>query len=115
MNVSRTAISEVLIIEPKVFGDPRGFFVETFNADRYAAHGVRGPFVQDNLSRSAYGVLRGLHLQNPKSQGKLVTVLRGFVLDMLTHSLIGGACFGLLVRLRGWSLLHCLILSARGN
>ena len=66
MNVISTAIPEVLIIEPKVFGDQRGFFLETFKADRYAENGVSRPFVQDNLSRSTYGVLRGLHLQNPK-------------------------------------------------
>ena len=82
MNVVSTAVPGVLIIEPKVFGDQRGFFLETFRADRYAASGITGPFVQDNLSRSAYGVLRGLHLQNPKAQGKLVTVMRGRVLDV---------------------------------
>ena len=82
MNVISTAIPEVLIIEPKVFGDQRGFFLETFKADRYAEKGISRPFVQDNLSRSAYGVLRGLHLQNPKTQGKLVTALRGRVLDV---------------------------------
>jgi dTDP-4-dehydrorhamnose 3,5-epimerase len=94
MNVVRTAISEVLVIEPDVFGDPRGFFVETFKADRYAAHGIRRPFVQDNLSRSAYGVLRGLHLQNPKAQGKLVTVLRGCVLDVAVDVRVGSPTFG---------------------
>jgi dTDP-4-dehydrorhamnose 3,5-epimerase len=94
MNVVRTAISEVLIIEPQVFGDPRGFFVETFKADRYAAHGILGPFVQDNLSRSAYGVLRGLHLQNPKAQGKLVTVPRGCVLDVAVDVRVGSPTFG---------------------
>ena len=77
MNVIPTAISGVLIIEPKVFGDQRGFFLETFKADRTRRRGLSGPFVQDNLSRSAHGVLRGLHLQNPRTQGKLVTVLRG--------------------------------------
>ena len=82
MNVIRTAISEVLIIEPKIFGDHRGVFLETFKADRYAAQGVLGPFVQDNLSRSARGVLRGLHLQHPRMQGKLVNVLRGRVRDV---------------------------------
>ena len=70
MNVVRTAIPEVLIIEPKVFGDQRGFFSETFRADRYVEAGIAGPFVQDNLSRSADGVLRGLHLQNPENPGQ---------------------------------------------
>jgi dTDP-4-dehydrorhamnose 3,5-epimerase len=94
MNVVQTAIADVLLIEPKVFGDSRGFFTETFNADRYAAQGIRRPFVQDNLSRSAYGVLRGLHLQNPKAQGKLVTVLRGCVLDVAVDVRVGSPTFG---------------------
>ena len=94
MNVISTAIPEVLIIEPKVFGDQRGFFLETFKADRYAENGISRPFVQDNLSRSAYGVLRGLHLQNPKTQGKLVTVLRGRVLDVAVDVRVGSPTFG---------------------
>jgi dTDP-4-dehydrorhamnose 3,5-epimerase len=94
MNVIRTAIPEVLIVEPKMFGDHRGFFVETFRADRYAAAGISGPFVQDNLSRSAQGVLRGLHLQNPRPQGKLVTVLRGRVLDVAVDVRVGSPTFG---------------------
>jgi dTDP-4-dehydrorhamnose 3,5-epimerase len=93
MNVMHTQIPEVLVIEPHVFGDRRGFFVETFKADRYAAHGISGPFVQDNLSRSAYGVLRGLHLQNPKTQGKLVTVLRGCVRDVAVDVRVGSPTF----------------------
>jgi dTDP-4-dehydrorhamnose 3,5-epimerase len=94
MKVISTAIPEVLIIEPKLIGDERGFFVETFKADRYAAHGIVGPFLQDNLSRSASGVLRGLHLQNPRSQGKLVTVLRGRVLDVAVDVRRGSPTFG---------------------
>jgi dTDP-4-dehydrorhamnose 3,5-epimerase len=94
MNVIPTAISEVLIIEPKLFGDQRGFFLETFKADRYAAQGIFGPFVQDNLSRSARGVLRGLHLQNPRAQGKLVSVLRGHVRDVAVDVRFGSPTFG---------------------
>ncbi|MBV9970700.1 MAG: dTDP-4-dehydrorhamnose 3,5-epimerase, partial [Xanthobacteraceae bacterium] len=94
MNVICTAIPEVLIIEPKIFGDQRGFFLETFKADRYAEKGITRPFVQDNLSRSAYGVLRGLHLQNPNTQGKLVTVLRGRVLDVAVDVRVGSPTFG---------------------
>ena len=94
MKVIPTAISEVLIIEPKLIGDERGFFVETFRADRYAAHGIVGPFVQDNLSRSARGVLRGLHLQHPYSQGKLVSVVRGSVLDVAVDVRVGSPTFG---------------------
>ena len=95
MNIIPAAIPEVLIIEPTLIGDERGFFVETFKADRYAAHGIAGPFVQDNLSRSAYGVLRGLHLQHPRSQGKLVSVLRGRVRDVAVDVRVGSPTFGL--------------------
>jgi len=94
MNVIGTAIPGVLIVEPRVFDDRRGFFIETFSADRYAAHGIAGPFVQDNLSRSARGVLRGLHLQNPRGQAKLVTVLRGRVLDVAVDVRRGSPTFG---------------------
>jgi dTDP-4-dehydrorhamnose 3,5-epimerase len=94
MNVIATEIPEVLIIEPKVLGDQRGFFMETFRADRYAQHGIAAPFVQDNLSRSARGVLRGLHLQNPKAQAKLVSVLRGAVRDVAVDVRRGSPTFG---------------------
>jgi dTDP-4-dehydrorhamnose 3,5-epimerase len=94
MNVVKTAIAQVLIIELTVIGDERGFFCETFRADRYAAHGIVGPFVQDNLSRSDYGVLRGLHLQNPGAQGKLVTVLKGRVRDVALDVRRGSPTFG---------------------
>jgi dTDP-4-dehydrorhamnose 3,5-epimerase len=93
MNVIKTAIPPVLIIEPTVIGDERGFFCETFQADRYAAHGIASPFVQDNLSRSGYGVLRGLHLQNPGTQGKLVTVLKGRVRDVAVDVRRGSPTF----------------------
>src|SRR5215475_12083550 len=94
MNVISTEIPGVLIIEPKLVGDHRGFFSETFHALRYAEHGVHGPFVQDNLSRSGHGVLRGLHLQYPKSQGKLVSALRGRLLDIAVDVRVGGPTFG---------------------
>ena len=81
-NVISLAIPEVLVIEPKILGDQRGFFFEAFQAERSTGYGITRPFVQDNISRSANGVLRGLHLQNPKCQGKLLTVLRGSVLDV---------------------------------
>src|SRR5580658_2142259 len=93
MKVLPTAIPGVLIVEPEVVGDARGFFCETYRQDRYAAEGI-GPFVQDNLSRSARGVLRGLHLQNPKGQGKLITVLRGAVLDVAVDVRSGSPTFG---------------------
>lgn len=83
MNVITTAIADVVIIEPKVFGDERGFFLETFQAERYAEMaGINLPFVQDNHSRSGKNVLRGLHFQKTKPQGKLVRVVRGEVFDV---------------------------------
>jgi dTDP-4-dehydrorhamnose 3,5-epimerase len=94
MNVLATDIPDVLIIEPKVFGDQRGFFLETFQFERYALHGICRPFIQDNLSRSSHGVLRGLHLQHPLTQGKLVNVLRGRVLDVAVDVRRGSPTFG---------------------
>ena len=94
MNVIATDIPEVLIIEPKIFGDQRGFFVETYQFRRYAEFGISRPFVQDNMSRSTYGVLRGLHLQNPSPQGKLVSVMRGSVLDVAVDVRVGSPNFG---------------------
>jgi dTDP-4-dehydrorhamnose 3,5-epimerase len=94
MNVIATDIPEVLIVEPKLFGDQRGFFLETYQFRRYAEFGLSRPFVQDNMSRSVYGVLRGLHLQNPSPQGKLVSVMRGRVLDVAVDVRIGSPNFG---------------------
>lgn len=94
MKVIETAIPGVLIIEPKVFGDKRGFFTELYQAKRYAENGIASAFLQDNLSRSARNVLRGLHIQSPRCQGKLVTVLRGAVLDVAVDLRIGSPNFG---------------------
>jgi len=83
MNIIDTKIKDAVIIEPLVFGDSRGFFLETFQAQRYLDQaGIELPFVQDNHSRSAKGVLRGLHYQKTKPQGKLVRVVRGEVFDV---------------------------------
>lgn len=82
MKIQDTALSGALIIEPKVFGDSRGYFLETYNQDRYREAGIDLDFVQDNLSFSRKGTLRGLHFQNPRSQGKLVYVLEGEVFDV---------------------------------
>lgn len=82
MKVIETALPGVLIIEPKVFGDSRGFFLETFQLERYREAGIVQPFVQDNHSRSQRGVLRGLHFQRTRPQGKLVSVSRGAVYDV---------------------------------
>jgi dTDP-4-dehydrorhamnose 3,5-epimerase len=94
MNIIKTSIRGVLIIEPKTFADGRGSFVELYQADRYATGGVDHRFVQDNFSRSTKGILRGLHFQNPKPQGKLVTVLRGSVLDVVVDVRRGSPTFG---------------------
>jgi dTDP-4-dehydrorhamnose 3,5-epimerase len=94
VKVRPTRIPEVLHIEPTVFGDDRGFFVETYNRRRYAEAGVAPRFVQDNLSRSAPGILRGLHLQHPHGQGKLVSVLEGRVLDVAVDVRRGSPTFG---------------------
>lgn len=82
MNVIETALAGVLIFEPKVFGDQRGFFLETFQSDRYREAGIELTFVQDNHSRSQRGVLRGLHFQRTRPQGKLVSVSQGSVYDV---------------------------------
>lgn len=83
MNVIQIKLKDCVIIEPKVFGDHRGFFLETFQAERYREMaGITLPFVQDNHSRSAKGVLRGLHFQKAKPQGKLVRVVSGEVYDV---------------------------------
>lgn len=82
MDVTPTALPDVLLIEPKLFGDARGCFMETFATRRYAEHGILEPFVQDNFSRSRRGILRGLHYQLHKPQAKLVQVLRGEVFDV---------------------------------
>jgi dTDP-4-dehydrorhamnose 3,5-epimerase len=94
MEVLPQALPEVLLIKPKVFGDARGYFIETYNAERYQQAGVNLPFVQDNLSKSRRGILRGLHLQNPHAQGKLVSVVEGEVFDVALDVRVGSPNFG---------------------
>ncbi|KJA11977.1 dTDP-4-dehydrorhamnose 3,5-epimerase [Acidovorax temperans] len=95
MNVIRTAIPEVVIIEPKVFGDARGFFFESFNQKAFnETTGTNHSFVQDNHSRSAQGVLRGLHYQIQQPQGKLVRVVRGAVIDVAVDIRKSSPTFG---------------------
>ncbi len=94
MKVTETPLDDVLVIEPKAFKDDRGCFTETFQAARYQAIGIAAPFVQDNWSRSRRGVLRGLHFQNPRAQGKLVMVLRGAVFDVAVDVRRGSRTFG---------------------
>lgn len=93
MNVISTPLPGVLLLEPKVFGDQRGHFLETFQAERYAAMGMPSRFVQDNWSRSAKGILRGLHFQEPQGQGKLVFVTRGAVYDVAVDIRRGSPTF----------------------
>ena len=106
MNVIRGPIAGLLTIEPKVFGDARGFFLETWNLDRYRAAGLDADFVQDNLSFSRRGILRGLHFQNPKPQGKLLQVLLGEVFDVAVDIRRSSPTFG------KW---HGLVLSAENK
>jgi len=94
MNVIETSLPGVLIIEPKVFTDPRGHFLETWNRRRYEDAGLNARFVQDNLALSSYGILRGLHYQNPHDQGKLVIVPQGRVFDVAVDIRAGSPYFG---------------------
>lgn len=94
MKVIETQLSGVMIIEPRVFSDIRGFFMETFSQEEYEAIGIKENFMQDNLSFSSRGVLRGLHYQKPNSQGKLVTVIQGEVFDVAVDIRVGSPSFG---------------------
>lgn len=94
MKVTKTPLSGLLVIEPEVFGDRRGFFLETWSQARYKEAGIDVDFVQDNLSFSQHGVLRGLHFQNPQGQGKLVSVIEGEVFDVAVDLRQGSPTFG---------------------
>ena len=94
MNVLTCEIPGLVIIEPKVFGDARGYFMETWNQQRYREVGLDCNFVQDNISVSRRGILRGLHFQNPKGQGKLVCALQGEVFDVAVDLRKNSPTFG---------------------
>ena len=94
MDITRTALPGVLLITPRVFGDERGFFLESWNAKAFAEAGLDLKFVQDNHSRSARGVLRGLHYQRARPQGKLVRVTQGAVFDVAVDLRRGSPNFG---------------------
>jgi dTDP-4-dehydrorhamnose 3,5-epimerase len=94
VRVIPTSLPGVLVIEPDVHRDGRGFFLETYHADRYRAHGIAGPFVQDNHSRSVARTLRGLHLQVRRPQGKLIRVTEGAVFDVAVDVRRGSPTFG---------------------
>ena len=94
MRVTPSAIDGVLVIEPRVFRDRRGFFLETYHAERYREYGIQGSFVQDNHTRSVAGTVRGLHLQLRRPQAKLVRVIEGEVFDVAVDVRRGSPTFG---------------------
>jgi len=94
MNVEQTRLENVLLVTPKVFGDDRGFFMETYNQEKAKEAGLPSNFVQDNHSKSSKGVLRGLHYQNPQWQGKLVRVVQGEIFDVAVDIRDGSPTFG---------------------
>ena len=94
MIVKETTLKDLLLIEPACYGDRRGFFMETWHRERYKQLGIEAEFVQDNLSLSARGVLRGLHFQNPFGQDKLAYVLEGEVFDVAVDIRRGSPTFG---------------------
>lgn len=94
MTVRDTSIPGVLVVEPRVFGDGRGFFLERYHAGRYAEAGIDARFVQDNHSRSRRGTLRGLHFQRARPQGKLVEAARGRIWDVVVDLRSGSPTFG---------------------
>jgi dTDP-4-dehydrorhamnose 3,5-epimerase len=94
MNVSKTSLPGVLLIEPRVFADTRGSFLETWQQERYREHGLPAQFVQDNLSYSSRATLRGLHFQYPHAQGKLIYVVQGEVFDVAVDIRVGSPTFG---------------------
>jgi dTDP-4-dehydrorhamnose 3,5-epimerase len=94
MRAEPTRIPDVIVIEPDVHVDGRGFFLETYHADRYRDAGIAGPFIQDNHSRSSRNTLRGLHLQLRRPQGKLIHVIEGEVFDVAVDVRRGSPTFG---------------------
>src|SRR5262245_18356505 len=93
MNVSNTSLPGVMLIEPRVFVDARGYFLETWHHRRYQVYGLPSQFVQDNISCSSYATLRGLHFQYPHAQGKLVYVILGEILDVAVDIRVGSPTF----------------------
>jgi len=94
MQVEPTKLDDVLLVTPQVFGDDRGFFMETYNQAKAQELGLPSEFVQDNHSKSSYAVLRGLHYQSPQWQGKLVRVIQGEIFDVAVDIRAGSASFG---------------------
>jgi len=94
LQINRLELPEILLITPATFHDDRGYFRQTWNADQYADAGMTGPFLQDNLSISKSGVVRGLHLQNPNLQSKLVSCPQGAIFDVAVDVRVGSPRFG---------------------
>ncbi len=111
MRFTPTEIAGVVIIEPDVFRDGRGYFLETYHADKYAAGGIHGPFVQDNHSRSMGKTLRGLHLQLKRPQGKLIRVIEGEIFDVAVDVRRRSPTFGrwVSVRLSAENFKQCFV------
>ena len=111
MRVVPSVLPGVLVIEPDVRQDGRGFFIETYQAERYREHGIAGTFVQDNHSRSIGGTLRGLHLQLRRPQGKLIRVIEGEIFDVAVDVRRGSPAFGrwVGVRLSAANFKQCFI------
>ena len=94
MKILMTELQGVVVIEPEVFSDARGYFLETYNAKKFAEAGISEPFVQDNQSQSKRGVLRGLHYQMEQAQGKLIRVLQGEIFDVVVYLRVESSTFG---------------------
>ena len=94
MNIIQTKIQDILIVQPDIFGDNRGFFMESWHKQRYIDAGITSDFVQDNISFSTFGILRGLHFQYKNAQAKLVQVLKGEVYDVAVDIRRGSPTFG---------------------
>lgn len=111
MQVTPTEIRDVLVVEPDVHRDPRGFFLESFHARKYDGFGIRGPFVQDNHSASAQRTIRGLHLQISEPQDKLVRAVAGEILDVAVDLRRGSPSFGrwVAVRLSAENFRQCFV------
>jgi dTDP-4-dehydrorhamnose 3,5-epimerase len=111
MRAVQTELPEVIVVEPDVHRDPRGFFVETYHEEKYRAIGIAGPFVQDNQSRSVRGTIRGLHLQVGRPQAKLIRVLEGEIFDVAVDVRRGSPTFGRWVgnRLSADSFKQCYV------
>jgi dTDP-4-dehydrorhamnose 3,5-epimerase len=111
MKFTRTELEGVLVIEPDVFRDPRGFFLESYQARKYREGGIDVQFVQHNQSRSARGTIRGLHAQRLRPQGKLIRVLRGGILDVVVDIRKGSPKFGrwIKIELTADNFLQCYV------